>query len=383
MRHYRTNTTWRDCYNPLRGLSMAGIVGMEEQAETGDIANLEWFWEYMLKTDITVKAAVEKRLAGMKALDWEIRTAENVDPVLAREQQNLLRTAYDRVENLVEAAGYLAKGKFTGVSMMERIRIGETPFVRRFEEIPPWHLSRDRMTGRWLFNEDASGRVLGEPIDPGTVVVFTDTQPIFRSIGRAFFAKQLAMADWDLALENGANQAVFFVMPDGTTKEQQAVYQQMAEDVASNMRGALPHGTEVQVTDLGARDKMPFMERIRYSDEQIVLAATGGLLTMLTQSGSGTLAGGAHLSGLYDLYKSDASELSEAFQRQIDEPILNTYFPNLPKAAYFRFDVPKAEETLKEIMETVSTLSWVGLRIPPAVLSEKIGFMLEPIPGKE
>ena len=383
MRLYRTNSTWRDCYNPLRGLSMAGIVGMEEQAETGDIANLEWFWEYMQKTDITVKAAVEKRLAGLKALDWEIRVAENVDATLAKEQQDLLRTAYDRIENLVEAAGYLGRAKFAGVSMMEKIGIEGTPFVRRFEEVPPWHLARDRQTGNWLFNPDATGGVHGEPVDASAVVTVTDEQPIFRSIGRAFFAKQLAMADWDLALENGANQAVFFVMPEGTTKEQQAAYQEMAETVASNMRGALPHGTEVRVTDLGARDKMPFMERIKYSDEQIVLAATGGLLTMLTQSGSGTLAGGAHMSGLYDLYKSDASEISEAFQRQIDAPILNTYFPNLPKAAYFRFDIPKPEESLKEMMEVVSTLSWVGLRIPPSVLSEKIGFALEPIPGKE
>lgn len=362
---------------------MAGIVGMEEQADTGDIANLEWFWEYMQKTDITVKAAVEKRLAGIKALDWEIRVAENVDPGLAKEQQNLLRTAYDRVENLVEAAGHLAMGKFAGVAMVEKIKIGETPFVRRFEEIPPWYLARERNTGRWLFDPDATGGVHGEPVDPSAVVVHTDEQPIFRSIGRAFFAKQLAMADWDLALENGANQAVFFVMPEGTTKEQQAAYQEMAETVASNMRGALPHGSEVRVTDLGARDKLPFLERIEYSDRQIVMAATGGLLTMLTESGSGTLAGNAHLSGLYDLYKNDASELSEVFQRQVDAPILDTYYPNLPKAAYFRFDIPKPEESLKEMIEVVSTLSWVGLRIPPAVLSEKIGFALEAIPGKE
>lgn len=382
-RHYKTNTSWRDQYNPLRGLSLAGIVGMEEKAETGDIADLQWFWEYMLKTDVTVKAAVAKRLAGMKSLDWEIRTVENADQGLAKAQADLLRSAYDRVENLVDAAGHLAMAKFTGLAMLEKIRLDNTPLVARFEYIPPWYFGRERDTGYWRFNPDANGGTGGEPVTCDSVIYATDDQPLFRPIGRSFFAKQLAMSDWDLALENGANQAVFFVMPEGTTEKQQDSYQAMAENLASNMRGALPYGTDVKITDLAARSKLPFCDRIKYCDEQIVMAATGGLLTMLTESGSGTLAGGAHKAGLLDLYKSDAAVVSEIFQRQMDVPILNEYFPNAPKVAYFRFDIPKEAESLKDMMEVVSTLSWVGLRIPPAVLSEKIGFMLEPIPGKE
>jgi hypothetical protein len=54
-------------------------------------------------------------------------------------------------------------------------------------------------------------------------------------------------------------------------------------------------------------NRPPFAERIDYCDRQIVLAATGGILTMLTESGSGTLAGGAH---------SDAGELSEACEKE-------------------------------------------------------------------
>ena len=169
-------------------------------------------------------------------------------------------------------------------------------------------------------------------------------------------------------------------MPEGTTTEQQAKYQAMAEAVTSNMRGALPYGSSVTVTDLAAREKLPYCDRIDYCDRQIVLAATGGLLTMLTESGSGTLAGGAHSETLRQLFRADAADLSEVFQRQIDLPILRRYFPGRPVAAYFQYDVPQREATLKELTEVISSLSWIGLRIPPAVLSEKLGYMLEPIP---
>jgi hypothetical protein len=49
---------------------------------------------------VTIQAAIARRLAFVDALDWEIRTVEGADPVLAQEQADLLRYAYDRIDNL-------------------------------------------------------------------------------------------------------------------------------------------------------------------------------------------------------------------------------------------------------------------------------------------
>ena len=118
------------------------------------------------------------------------------------------------------------------------------------------------------------------------------------------------------------------------------------------------------------------MERIDYCDKQIVMAATGGLLTMLTESGSGTLAGGAHSAGLLSLAKADAAQLSGIYQSQIDAPMLDTFFPGHPKVAYFTFDIPQ-EETPAQVIEAASNLSWSGYRIQQAQLEEKLGLKLE------
>ena len=41
MSHYRTKPGVRDSYNPLRGLSLARIVAMEEAAARGDMAKIQ------------------------------------------------------------------------------------------------------------------------------------------------------------------------------------------------------------------------------------------------------------------------------------------------------------------------------------------------------
>lgn len=124
---------------------------------------------------------------------------------------------------------------------------------------------------------------------------------------------------------------------------------------------------------------MPYFERVEYADKQIVLAATGGMLTMLSQSGTGALAGGAHSETLMRLARADAATISEVFQRQIDREILHAFFPGEPITVYFRFDLPQSEESMADIIQAAANLSWSGYRIDQRQLEEKLGLKLERI----
>lgn len=378
MAHLRTDSSHRDGYNPLRGLTMTRIVAMEEAAGRGDIVDLQWFWHHMIQTDVTVAAAVSKRLSHIGALDWEIRVMENADPVLAAEQKDVLRYAYDRIANLKEATQKLALGMFTGFSILEKVRAGYGPLISKLEWIPPWYWTIDRAKREYLFNERSiPGTGRGEMVNRRELVIHEPGDPLFKSIGRHFFAKQLAMADWDVALENGANQPIFIIGPPGTTPEKELEYQTLAESVTSNLRGYMPNGSTFVAPDLAARSRLPYFERIEYSDKQIVLAATGGLLTMLTESGSGTLAGGAHSETLMTLARADANKISETYQQSIDREILNAFFPNSPVVVYFQYDLPQKTESMADLMEAASSLSWSGYRIDKQMLEEKSGLKLE------
>ncbi len=378
MSNYRTKPGVRDHYNPLRGLTLSRIVAMEDAAARGDWADLQWLWRHMEDTDVTVAAAVAKRLSYIESLDWEIRTVENADPFLAAEQEAVLRYAYERVQNLQEAAKNIAYANFTGFSMLEKVRTGYGPFIQRLEYIPCHYWTYKPTEKRWYFDPEARNGFGGaEVADPRDLVIREVQSPLFKSICRHFFAKQLAMADWDVALENGANQAVFMIGPPGTTPEKETEYMTLAEKLTSNMRGYLPPGSDIKVTDLAARSKLPYFERIEYSDRQIVMAATGGLLTMLAESGSGTLAGNAHSETLVGLARADAAAISEVFQRQFDREILKTFFPGETICVYFKFDIPRAQETMAQLIEATSALSWAGYRINQQQLEEKLGLKIE------
>ena len=98
---------------------------------------------------------------------------------------------------------------------------------------------------------------------------------------------------------------------------------------------------------------------------------------MLTEAGSGTLAGGAHSDTLIGLARTDAAKISELFQKAFDREVLNAFFPGWPLSVYFRFDIPQKQETMSEIIEAASALSWSGYRIEKNMLEEKLGLKLE------
>jgi hypothetical protein len=75
---------------------------------------------------------------------------------------------------------------------------------------------------------------------------------------------------------------------------------------------------------------------------QITLLGTGGLLTMLTESGSGTLAGSAHQEAFNQVAKADAVMVSEALQRDFDAPLLEAAFPGWPAEAAFELSMEAA-----------------------------------------
>ena len=94
----------------------------------------------------------------------------------------------------------------------------------------------------------------------------------------------------------------------------------------------------------GASGRAPFRDHLDYLDKQITLLGTGGLLTMLAESGSGTLAGSAHQQAFDQLAKSDAVIVSEALQRDVDKPLLEAAFPGWPVEAGFALMTPGEAE---------------------------------------
>ncbi len=198
---------WRDAYNPLRGLSMPKLVSLLEAGERGQYADLQWFYHYMEQSDAMIAAVLQRRRAALLSVDWDIRQAADsvdseqeavgsesvdqglaeehppsreaatarhgrqVDVVLAEEQRDFLREAYDRIDNFRDAVGFLFTGIGRGFAHVEK-HYGASGLVERLEPVEQWFWIRDGMFGDWEYNENAvSGRRKGIPIERDDFVI--------------------------------------------------------------------------------------------------------------------------------------------------------------------------------------------------------------------
>jgi hypothetical protein len=97
---------------------------------------------------------------------------------------------------------------------------------------------------------------------------------------------------------------------------------------------------------------------------------------MLAESGSGTLAGGAHKDTFDELAKGHAQRISEAFQRNFDRPLLAAEFPGQPVLAYFEL-CANEETNVGEVVKDVAALATAGYAVKPEQVEEKTGYEVE------
>src|SRR5471032_2036824 len=145
LQNLQLSTNWRAQYNPLRGLTIAQLVAMLEAAERGNYARLQWLYRFVEKRNPTLRAVLQRRLAALTRLDWDIRLHEPSDAsgsrTLAARQAAVLREAYERIGNLREAVAFLALAEFRGYAHLERHTDARGRTVR-LVPVPQWFWAR-------------------------------------------------------------------------------------------------------------------------------------------------------------------------------------------------------------------------------------------------
>jgi len=245
--------------------------------------------------------------------------------------------------------------------------------------VPQWFWARLGPDAPWQYNAEARpGLPMPQDpvLDPARFLYREVDSPVDEVALVAHIRQGLSQKDWDAFVETYGLPPLFLELPPDVPAEREQEYQAMAEAIIGDARGTMPNGTRVQTIDAGARGQNPFAEHVRYQDEQIVLAATGGKLTALAESGTGTLAGSAHQNAFDDITEAEAVVIAEIFQRQFDAPLLAQEFPGQPQLAYFELALVR-EIDPATVVEHALTLAKAGYEIDPSELSEKTGYTLK------
>lgn len=377
LQNLQSSLNWRNQYNPLRGLTIAQLVTMLEAAERGNYARLQWLYRYVEKRNSTLRAVLARRQAALTRLDWDIRVRDNGPRTLAAQQAAALREAYDRIDNLRAAIGFLALAEFRGYAHLQR-RFDDRGRTTHLEPVPQWYWARFGHDAPWQYNATARPGLPmpGDPVlDPAKFIYRETDAPVDEIAVIAHVRQSLSQKDWDGFIETYGLPPLFLELPPDIPAEREAEFQAQAEAIIGDARGTMPNGTKIHTVEAGQRGQNPFAEHIRYQDEVIVLAATGGKLTVLTQSGSGTLAGTVHQQAFDEIAQAEAGLISEIFQLQFDAPLIEELFPGQPKLAYFELASARSTDPA-EVINQALQLAKAGYVIDPAELSEKTGYRL-------
>ncbi len=368
---------WRSRFNPLRGLTMQRAVSMLEDGEAGTYADLQWTYRLLEKREATLRGLKRRRLAALTKLDWDIKQVDATPA--AKQQADYLRAAYDRIENLRQALGFLALAEFRGFAHLEKVYQGDDPrqSIVRLEPVEQWHWVRDGLYGAWEYNAEARQTSRGTPVDLRHFLIREVEDPINEIGFICWLRKNLSQKDWDGFVEVYGIPPLFAEMPANVPAGKEGEYQEMAEAVVGDMRGVLPNGAKIQTVPDGARGTNPFRDHLAYQDEQIVMAGTSGKLTMLTAPAGlgGGSQGDNHQDTFYDLALAEAGEISEVFQAQLDKALLAARFPGQPVLAYFEL-AAKDQVDVGVVFDHAVKAKTAGLQMDAAELSEKTGYKL-------
>lgn len=377
---------WREQFNPLRGLTISKAVSFYEQIGRGDFADLMWTYYHIEETDPDLLALVERRTTAIEQLDWNIKVSEKKITsremaVLADQQETALYKIYDNIGNLAQLFEHLALGPFRGLAFAQPQRDDEVNFEspNRFELLDPWLFARDGRFGDFHWNPEAQSTLTktdATRIDPKHLIIRDCRRPINRYGLLKFIRSNLSEKDWDGFVEIFGIPHPIVVGPPNIPDSEREKFASAAATIAKGNSGYLPNQSDVKYPD-SVRGTAPFKERLEYLSQKIILAGTGGMLTMLAESGSGTLAGGAHQETFEIIARADAKKISELLQFQFDRRFLRAKFPGQPVLAYFEL-AAKEEQDVGEVIDHGSKLVSMGLRIKKDDMEERTGYELEP-----
>ena len=382
---------WRENLNPLLGLTLTRARYLLEQYPRGILADYAWTLFFIEQSDADLAALIERRTSALLEMDYSIKAPPKdkhgrpVDAGLAKEQTACLQEAYDGIDNLYDAIEHLALATFRGYALAEKW-VNADGDITHLEIVDPWNVVRQGLKGPWKYNPQAtSGEYMSYPaadiIDPSDFLIRDVRRPVGRIALLKFIRQNLAEKDWDAFVEIYGIPGWVIVGPPNVATENEKKYEAAARDIAQGGSGYLPNGATATAAD-GPRGNSPFAERMKYLSEKLILAGTGGKLTMLAESGSGTLAGNAHQETFEMIARSEARKLNEVFQRQLDASVLERNFPGQPRVAYFELSANE-ETDVAAFIGDVEKLGRAGYVVDEAQIEEKTGYKATLQPIKE
>ncbi len=363
--------------NQLSPLTPERVKQLYELYRDGKYADPMLAWEALEEFDETLATVVDRRQSALGEMQWSIATDaqaigdDSALAALAEEQQEYLAAHFRRVANLTEAVKWLGMASFRKFAHLEVVKQGRDIL---WLPINQWLLFRPLHEGKWYYNQDVQNSpARGEELDESRLIVREVARPIDLPCMYLIVSKMHAITQWDGFLDVFGIPSMFIEMPQGTNEELRQEFIEVVNSVIGEGRGVLPSGAAVKTVETTASGGDTFTSRADWCDKGIVRRGTGGQLTVLTEAGSGTLAGNAQQETFRMLAAADAADIASVINRQYTRRVLEKKFEGQPHLAYWTLDYANENEQ-KQKTDAIVQLATAGWRAKDETVSEIVGF---------
>lgn len=372
-------------FNPLRGLNARDVEQILDFSNNGCISRLELIYRMLEKSNIDVATIIARRRAALVGCDWEIRKRENASKdetlsKLADEQVAMLNENFARAEDtgtLMDAIQTLATAIFRGVAVVEPM-FSERG-LESFECYDAWNFAIDPATKDVYWNPKAED-ILDfqnklKKVTGTKCIVSLEEAPVDGLVLPLYVRSEFGEEAWaKLIARRGLPNCYIIAPPLANDKIKD--FASAAQKVADGGNGALPSGSEVHTERTDPANSQAFQMFLEHQQKQIILAGTGGILGSLAEAtGLGSGVADAHQSTWKEIVKSDAFKISNLINRKVGHLLLDKYFPNQPKLAFFNIDTA-TPKTASEVFDCAVKASQAGFDLDPVQLSEMTGFRM-------
>ena len=373
---------WLNYERPLEFLSVDTIRRAMGESLRGAWAQLQWLWEQLEPADSILATCVERRLGALKRIPWDIVKKEDLsdaEDTLAEAQLRTLRDLANAIENLDEGIAALAQASFRHYRHLQML---ETEYGSlRLNITENWNWCRDGYRGPWMWNPAATyGLTKGEPlpVPQESIISRICPLPIDQPAMMLALDRKNARAQWLVFNGRYGVPPLFAIMPQGIDEATRRKYMDFARRCISNAAGVLPAGSDVKAVNPGATGPDTFSRLIDLSTQEMVLRATGGLMTMLTAPGAGTNTetGSAHQDAFDDLAAAEAEEIAAVLQESLFAPALDQWHPGQPHLVEFAMRRPDSDNATGTIAN-VASLATAGYRTDAAQVSDLTGLAVQ------
>ena len=324
-------------------------------------------WDEVIYSDGLLGMLYSRLIESVSMQGWKIDAAD--DSPEAQQQKNALEEFYNSVNGLQQSFGHLASALFYGYAHLQYI---EDAWGRRFEFIPQRYWVRPGELNEWQFNPHCYiGVDTGESVEDETLVVMEHRYPILFPASRASFERNHAKMIWDNHMDRYGSAPAIITAPKEASAAVMDALERACEELKSGASVVLPPGCTAEPLKASSINENYFLSRINMADKDQVRFVMAGTLTVLNESGSGTLAGSAHTDSWNSVVSAVCSKVAEAFNASISPLVLRDGEP----LARLQITFDTVQTPLQKA-EEIAALADGGVRPEKTEIEEKIGMSI-------